>query len=164
MTNDLGSILPEIETVAKEMGLVLFHGKSRIADDFPFVEWDTERRTDYRPFLEAAVACGVKLICIHDYQFTKEELDETIMDISSSELSIEERRVYEKQLNNLSVYAGFTCGVELTFDHADNVYFFHLRTPWRIEYMKIVDAIDDNFLESDEGDEPLSGGGFFSRN
>ena len=81
-----------------------------------------------------------------------------------SELSAAERRLFEKKLNDLKVYVGFTGGVELAFDHADNIYFFHLRTPWRIEFMRMLDMIDDQIMDDDnEPDEPM-GGPYFSRN
>ncbi len=164
MTNDLGSLLPEIETVAKEKGLVLFHGKSRLAEDYPFIEWETERHPEYREFLDAALACGVKLVCIHPHMFTIPELEDAIGDLAIAELPPAERRLFEKKLNELRIYAGFTCGLELTFDHQENIYAFHLRTPWRIEFLKLLDIIDGQIpYDDDEAQEPL-GGGYFSRN
>ena len=164
MTNDLGSLLPEIETVAKEMGLALFYCKSRLAEDFPFVEWETERRPDYREFFDAALACGAKLVCIHAHLFVAGELDDAIESLAHADLAAAERRLFEKKLNELRVYVGFTCGLELTFDHRENSYAFHLRTPWRIEFIKILDLIDDRFPDDDEeAGEPM-GGPYFSRN
>jgi hypothetical protein len=163
MNNDLGSLLPEIEAVAKEKGLVLFHGLSRLDDEPALIEWDTDRRTDFREFLDVATACGVKLICIHDYQFTKAELDVAIDSLPDADLPPGERRAIENSLNNLRVYVGFTGGLELSFDYQDNVYCFHLRTPWRREFINILNALDDNFMDGDEGGEAL-GGSYFSRN
>jgi len=163
MNNDLGSLIPEIEAAVKEKGLVLFHGRSRIESELSFIEWDTDRYSDFRAFLDAAVACGVKLICLHDYQFTKDDLDVAIESLPDADLPPAERRAIEKSLSNLRVYVGFTCGLELSFDHQDNIYFFHLRTPWRKEFIDTMHAIDENIL--DEGDEGDSmGGGYFSRN
>ena len=136
---------------------------SRLAEDYPFVEWETERYPDYREFLDAAAACGVKLICIHNHLFTKAELEETIDSLAHADLPSGERRAFEKKLNELRVYAGFTCGLELTFDHQENIYAFHLRTPWRIEFIRILDIIDDRFMDADDAGEPL-GGPYFSRN
>ena len=166
MTNDLGSLIPEIEAAAKEKGLVLFHCRSRIEDDLTFIAWDTARRTDHREFLDAAAACGVKLICIHTYQFTSDELDDAVETLKESDLPATGRRVLEKQINSLRVYLGFTCGLELAFDYEGNVYFFHLRTPWRIEFMKLANEIDGFLFEDadDDANESLGGGGYFSRN
>jgi len=166
MNTDLGSILPEIEASAKEKGLVLFHGKSRLGSDFSFVEWDTERRSDFREFLDAAVSCGVKMVCVHGHLFTNEEFDYTISMLKDLDLPTGERRSLEKQLKPYEMYVGFTSSVELSFDHADNTYFFHLRTPWRVEYVKLASSIDNQLMDDlDDDDEPMSGGGgFFSRN
>ena len=164
MTNDLGSLLPEIEAVVKEKGIALFHGKSRLAEDYPFIEWETERDPDYRKFLDAAVSCGVKLVCIHPHLFAMPELDDAVDSIAHADLPPAERRLYEKKLAELRVYLGFTCGLELTFDHQDNIYAFHLRTPWRIEFIRILDLIDDRFPDDEaEAGEPM-GGPYFSRN
>ena len=168
MTNDLGSLLPEIEAAAKEKGLALFHSHSRLEDDVTFIAWDTNRRTDPREFLDAAAACGAKLICIHTYQFTSDEFDDATETLKEADLPVTERRALEKQLNSLRVYLGFTCGLELAFDYQENVYFFHLRTPWRIEFMKLANEIDDFIFERDDDDdetgEALGGSGYFSRN
>jgi hypothetical protein len=165
MTNDLGSLLPEIETVAKEKGLVLFHGTSRLAEDYPFIEWETESHPGYGEFLDAALACGVKLVCIHPHMFGIPELEEAIADLAIAELPPAERRLFEKKLNELRIYAGFTCGMELTFDHQENIYAFHLRTPWRIEFLRLLDVIDGLIQdEGDDADEPMGGGPYFSRN
>ncbi len=165
MTNDLGSIVPEVETAVKELGLVLFHGKSRIASDLIFIEWDSERRPDYREFLAVANSCGVKLVCLHDYKFEAQELEEALAAVKDGDLSTQERRGIEKQLNALQMYVGFTCGLELSFDYQDNVYYFHLRTPWRTEFIQIMTTLDEQLFDTelDERDEPM-GGSFFSRN
>ena len=167
MINDLGSLIPEIESAAKQRGLALFHGKSRLSSEYPFIEWDTERYPDYRDFLEAAAVCGVKLLCVHGHQFTIDELEFSAMGLKEIELPSAERRAMEKQLDGFRMYIGFTSAVELAFDFQDNTYFFHLRAPWRIEYVKLAHAIDGHLVDDEDDDEdaPMSGGtGYFSRN
>ena len=166
MTTDLGALLPAVEASAKELGLVLFYGLSRIASPATFVEWDSDRHSDYREFLNTAIVCGVKMICIHDYKFEAEELEEAFQTVKEAELSTQERRALDKQLNALRMYVGFTCGLELAFDYRDQVYFFHLRTPWRTEFIDAINELDESIFDSEMGDpdEPMGGSGFFSRN
>ena len=164
MTNDLGSLLPEIEAVAKEKGIALFKGTSRLAEDYPFIEWETELHPDYREFFDAAVACGVKLICTHSHMFTVAELEEALESLTDTDVSSAERRLLEKKLNEQRIYVGFTCGLEMTFDHQENIYAFHLRTPWRIEFLRMVELIDARFPYDDDEDDKPMGGPYFSRN
>lgn len=166
MTNDLGTLLPEVETAAKELGLVLFHGRTRIGTDIPMVEWDTDRRPDFHEFLNIAVTCGVKLLCIHDYKFEVDDLDEALESLKEADFSAAERRTLEKKLNALRMYVGFTCGLELAFDFNDNVYFFHLRTPWRAEFIEVIKELDSQFFDNplEDPEEPMGGSGYFSRN
>ena len=166
MTTDLGSLTQEIEAAAKEKGLVLFFNRSRIEDTPSFIHWDTERYPDYHGFLDAAVACGVKLIGILDYKFSKGELETIIDSLKEADMTAGERRDFEKQLNALRVYVGFTSGLELTFDYSNKIYFFHLRTPWRIEFIRLAAMIDDKIYDDDDEedeDDPI-GGAYYSRN
>jgi hypothetical protein len=61
----------------------------------------------------------------------------------------------------MRAYEGFTCQIELSFDHAQRTYVFEVRTDWFDEMNDLVDRIEGFY--QDEGDEnPLSG--YYSNN
>jgi hypothetical protein len=61
----------------------------------------------------------------------------------------------------MGAYEGFTCQIELSFDHAQRTYVFEVRTDWFDELNDLVERIEDSY--QDEGDEnPLSG--YYSNN
>jgi hypothetical protein len=66
-------------------------------------------------------------------------------------------------LNELRSYAGFTCALELSFDHEGRVYMFDLRTEW---YEELSDMLEDLHVmdtgSDDEDDDTM--GGYFSKN
>ena len=76
---------------------------------------------------------------------------------------VEERRAWEKKLRELRAYLGFTCTLEMTFDHGARTYVFDLRTDWYDEFCDLIEDIDAAFPDDDE-DTGSFGSGYFSRN
>ncbi len=91
-------------------------------------------------------------------------IDDAVARLEAAELPRDEQRPLERRLNSLRDYAGFTCDLELSFDHQGRVYCFSLRTEWYEDLLDILDEIDASYPEQEEedGEGPL--GGYFSRN
>ena len=158
MTN-LDTVRNEVDKYVSSRGMVLFHSFSRSAEPEP-VYWDTLAHPNFRMFLEAAEAAGVRLITLHARELTEEMLDDALERLEQSALSREERRSIESQIGDLRGYVGFTCQIEMSFDLAPRVYVFDLRTEWYEDLNDLLDRIEDITAEEDE--EPF--GGYFSKN
>ena len=58
------------------------------------------------------------------------------------ELDYEDRRSIESRLNELKMFDGFTCAIELSFDYNSTMYMFELQTEWYSELNNILDELD----------------------
>ena len=125
------------------------------------VFWDVENHPDYREFVEAAWAAGVRMVTVSTRVFTSDIVQSALSQLSDTDLEREDRRTLEARLNEMGAYEGFTCQIELSFDHAQRTYVFEVRTDWFDELNDLVERIEDSY--QDEGDEnPLSG--YYSNN
>jgi hypothetical protein len=132
-------------------------------DERPEVEWDTLHYPDYKQFLDVARQLGVKLIVLHHRDFDSAITDRALEELESSGLEYQEKRQAEQRLRELAMFDGFTCMIELSFDHAGTVYVFELRTEWYNELNNILDELDMRAeLENEEDEGPL--GGYYSKN
>ena len=108
----------------------------------------------------------MKLIVFHHRAFTLDQIDEALERLEQTTMTREEKRSLEARLRELQAYEGFTCVVELTFDHEGRIYIFELRTEWYEnlgDIMGEIEAATD--YEDDEDDEdagPMSG--YYSKN
>jgi hypothetical protein len=159
---NLNAMRTEIQAYLESHGLVVFHGFPRTFDDVAAVYWNTADHADYRAFLAAAEAAGVKLVTLYANEFNEALIDDALDRLEDPAVPREDRRVIEKRLRELRAYAGFTCQIELSFDLAPRVYVFDLRTEWFEELSDLLDSIDDAFEEKQSGEEPPSG--YFSQN
>jgi hypothetical protein len=88
-------------------------------------------------------------------------VENALAQLSDSDLERDERRAVELRLNEIRAYEGFTCQIELCFDHAQRTYVFDIRTEWFDELNDLIERMDD-FFEDDEDENPLSG--YYSNN
>jgi deoxyribonuclease-4 len=160
---NLDTLKSEIATALRESGMVIFHGMSRALDKTPEVEWDTERYPDYQQFIEIAKQLGVRMMVLHHHEFDADILDRAVEELEGTEMPYEEQRQYEKRLAELKIYDGFTCSIELSFDHNGLTYFFELHTDWFDEVNSILQELDLAPLTEDEEDDE-SYGGYYSKN
>ena len=161
MRVNLDTVRSEIQEYLESRGIVVFHGCARAGEHAPAVYWDTERHSDYRMFLAAAEAAGVRVVTLYANEFSNEVVEDTLGRLEETALPREERRTVEAQLREMLGYAGFICQIELSFDVAPRVYVFDLRTEWFDELEELLDRIDDAVEEHDD-EEPL--GGYYSKN
>lgn len=164
MKQNLDTLKTEIAASLRDSGFVVFHGMSRALDKTPEVEWDTERYPDYMQFIAAGKELGIRMMVLHHQDFDAEVLDRALEELEGSEIPFEEQRRYEKSLSEMKIYDGFTCSIELSFDHNGLTYFFELHTDWFDEVNSILEELDLAPLtdESDEDDESF--GGYYSKN
>jgi hypothetical protein len=160
MKLNLDSMRSEIQEFLDSHGIAVFHGTPH-GDEVPAVYWNIERHPDYRTFLAAAEAAGVRMITLYANQFAVEVIDEAMDRLNESGMGREDRRALELRLREMRAYGGFTCQIELSFDLAPRVYLFDLRTEWFEDLNEMLHRIDDAREERDD-EEPLHG--YFSKN
>jgi hypothetical protein len=161
---NLDTLKTEITKTLGESGFIVFHGMSRSLDKTPEVEWDTHRYPDYHRFLDVARELGVRLIVIHHFEFDAAVVDRALGELEDTEMEYEEQRRYEKRLNDLKIYDGFTCSIELSFDLGGLTYFFELHPEWFDEANALVQELDLGSLVEDVDSEDDSYGGYYSKN
>ena len=160
---NLDTLKTEIETFLETEGFAVFYGYSRGLDSLPIVYWDCERYPDYKLFVKAAKAAGTKVLVFHQRELSPEQIDDAIDQLEASDMPREEHRNIERRLNDLRVYEGFTCALELSFDYQGRVFLFDLRTEWYDELSELMSDLQAIESESeDEEDNPM--GGYFSKN
>jgi hypothetical protein len=160
---NLDTLKTEIEGFLEAEGFAVFHGYSRVLETVPMVYWDCEHHPDYKEFVKAAKAAGAKVMVFHQRDFSIDQIDEALDQLETFDMPRDEHRTYERRLNELRTYEGFTCALELSFDHEGRVFLFDLRTEWYEDLSDILGEL--HMLEpdsEDEDDETM--GGYFSKN
>ena len=163
MRQDLDTLKSEILEHLKSQDFVVFHGYARPTDAQPAVYWDTTRHPDFRMFLATARQVGVKLVTFSHREFSRDALDDALDRLEDCDLPLDERRSLEQRLRDMDAYAGFTCAIELSFDHEARVYGYDLHTDWYLEFLELVDEID-SYIPEQEGEDQGPISGYFSRN
>ncbi len=163
MSLDLDAVKRDVLEYLRAQDFVVFHGYSRLADVDSFVAWDTDRLPDFHTFVDAAKKAGIRLMVYHFRDFTQTHIDEASDRLEGADFPAEDQRGIERRLRDLRAYVGFTCAVELSFDHDGRVYLFNLRSEWYEDYLDLLEEIDAA-LPPDEDEDDDSMGGYYSRN
>jgi len=144
--------------------MAVFRGYPRTESERSLTEavhWDSQNYPDYREFVEAAFAAGVRLITLYARELTADIVETALAQLADTEMERDERRSLDTRLHEIRAYEGFTGQIELSFDHAQRTYIFEVRTEWFDELNDLVERIEYSY--EDEGDEnPLSG--YYSNN
>ncbi|MBV9301023.1 MAG: hypothetical protein JOY62_07265 [Acidobacteriaceae bacterium] len=163
MAVDLETLKTQIEDYLQEVGVAVFHGRSRIIDSPLQVYWDVSAHPNFREFIEAGRKAGAKLVVFAHQAFSLDEIDEALDQLEDSKLGWEEKHNFETRLRELQSYEGFTCLVELSFDIDSRIYIYEMRTEWYQSLTDIIAELDAAAeLEEDEDQGPMPG--YFSRN
>jgi len=162
MKPNLDSLKIEIEQYLEESGLGVFYGYSRMLESTSSVYWDCDKYPDYKLFIKAARTAGAQVIVFHQREFAAEQVMDALEQLTDCDLQRDESREFEKRLNDLRVYEGFICEIELSFDQQGRVFLFDLRTDWYEEFSEIMDEIQMLSAEVEDNDTPMSG--YFSKN
>jgi len=164
MRPNLETLRHEIEQHLESRGLALFRSCPRSDTENTgagTVVWDSQNHPDYHEFVEAACAAGVRLVTLYARELTSDVIEGALAQLSETDLERDERRALDVRLNEIRAYEGFTCQIELSFDHAQRTYVFDIRTDWFDDLNDLVEQIEYSF--QDDGDEnPLSG--YYSNN
>ena len=162
MRPNLDSLTEEIQHYLETEHFVLYRAMSRATDDGQFVYWDVEKQQDYKFFLECAQHLGVRLIHFHTREFCHHHREEALEVLGECNLPREEARDLQHRIEELSIYEGFTCAVELTFDFEGRIYLFELQTDWYDEWHDILDELEEASPEDPE--QPGGFPGLYSNN
>lgn len=163
MKPNLDTLKNEIEHHLEETGLAVFYGYSRGLDAMQGVYWDSEEYSDYKQFVNAAKTAGVRMIVFNQREFSADQLDDALEQLAGCDMPREEFHELERRLNDMRIYDGLVCSIELSFDYAGRVFIFDLRTDWFEDLSDIMDEIQILDAESDDdSDTPISG--YFSKN
>jgi hypothetical protein len=163
MKLNLDTLRSEIQEYLESRGMVVFQSFPRTGEPGPSVYWDTARNSDFRPFLAAAEAAGVRLVSLFAREFEEDQIEDALEQLAEANLDRDERRVIETRLKEMHAYSGFTCQIELSFDLATRVYIFDLRTEWFDDLNDLIDRIEEAYQGDDESEGPLSTG-YLSKN
>ncbi|MDP8982680.1 MAG: hypothetical protein M3O35_19040 [Acidobacteriota bacterium] len=164
MKTNLDALRKEIREHLEQTGFTVFHGYSRLSESLPAVLWDSDVYPDYKLFLKTAEAAGVKLVVFHEREFHGGQVEEALEEIEISDIPRDEARALERRLNELRAYEGFTCALELSFDHEGRMYLFDLRTEWYSEFTDLVDELNMLSPQAEEEHDEGPMGGYFSKN
>jgi hypothetical protein len=165
MTLDLASLKTEILSQLEREDFALFYTDSG-TEGLNVIYWDVKRKPAAADFLNAATKCGAKLITFFERVFSQVAIDEMIERLDDADLGRDEKRSYERRLKELQKFEGFTCELELSFEHGRHLYSFQVRTDWFEEFEDIFAEVAvgdlDNYEDEEEDEGPISG--YFSRN
>ena len=161
MNRNLDTLRDEMLQSLAGKGFAIYHGEERPFDTS--IRWNTRTEPDFHGFVQCALAAGIKLMVLHHHSFARVEVDEALEDLEMSQLTEDEYRSISRRLKELREYDGFTCMLELSFDHDNRTYLFHLHTDWFAEFLNLRNDIDEAFPEN-EDDSDDSMGGYYSKN
>lgn len=159
---NLNSLTEEIQSYLEAEHFIVFRCLTRAGDDAPIVYWDTERHPEFKPFLDSALQLGVRLIHLHVREFTSLHREEALDQLSESELDRNQQREMKRRIEELTIYEGLTCAVEMSFDFEGRLYIYQVHTDWYEEWQDLCDELED-FMGAGE-DGPDKYGGYFSNN
>ena len=162
---------PNLDTLKESMleqlqaqGFAIFHGLCRHGESHPMAWWDTRRHPEFETFLAAARQVGASMIVFSHLEFFEAMVEDALDQLEDCELPAQERRTIEVRLREMQAYLGFTCALELSFDHAGRAYIFEVRAEWYTEFLHILEDIEALEPDDDDEDEEGSTGEYFSRN
>jgi hypothetical protein len=167
MKQNLDTLRDEIQEYLSANGFLVFHSYSRVLESGHVISWNARLFPDFRQFLGIARKLDITLVSFYQEQLAAQLIEQALDDLQSADLmDRDEKRGLERRLREYRMYEGFTCAVELAFDHDGRMYLFTLRTDWYDEITDILDEVDaatpDPEPSSDDDQDSM--GGFYSRN
>ena len=164
MKRDLKVLKTDIDEYLEAEDFGVFHGSVRVADPTKTMEWDVVQYPDFRRFLALAKQLEVKVVGFHHRELDSTFIDDLMDQLETDELDEDVMVETARRLQDLRVYEGFTCTVDLSFWHESRLYAFSQKADWYYELLEIADELDEYSMENDFLDEDNDMGQFFSRN
>lgn len=168
MDLDLENLKEEILRYVAAEGFAVFRSQPGSLEGLPVISWDSAGHPDYRAFLEVAKTAGARIIVFAHREFAAEDLDDAQEQLEDCDLGREEQRSIERSLSEMRRFVGFTCSLEMAFDHQGRVYVFELMTEWFQTFAEMTElllaASAAEIEEDDEDESDSSFGGYFSKN
>ena len=164
MDLNLDTLKREILAYLESGGFALFRPNPGALEGLPVLPWDTEHYPDYQMFLETAQKVGVKLILFAAREFQPSDLDDLLEQLEDAGFDRDQQREYESRLQDMRVFEGVTCSIELAFDHNSRMYLYGVRPDWYEDFLSIEDEIVSQSMDEDEMEDDDSLGGYFSKN
>src|SRR5579862_7508969 len=142
MTSNLNTLRAQIQEHLESRGLVVFHGFMGASGHQPCAYWDTAGHPDHREFIAAAEASGARVVTMFAHEFHADQVDDALSMLAETQLQPDESRSIESRLRKMRAYDGFTCSIELAFDHGGRSYLYELSTEWHDEFHELRERID----------------------
>jgi hypothetical protein len=164
MPQEIDTLRDRIEQDLKSGGFIVFRGYPRIGPPESCSRWDAENYPDPADFLSTASRLGIRLISFCHRPFDKDMLDRAIQDAEDGELPQDMRRDIMRTLKKLRMYEGFTCSLEISFEHNTRPYIYTVFTSWYEQFLQAMNEVDEwNEAGFDDIEEDMPGG-FLSQN
>jgi hypothetical protein len=166
MRPNLDSLNEEIQQYLEAEHFVVFRAASRITNVGPqVVYWDSDRYPDFRLFLDCAAKLGIRLVTFHQREFTHAHREDALDRLEETDLPRDEKRELGRRIEDLALYEGFLCAIELGFDYESRLYVFELETDWYEDWHNILDEVEEALPpDFDEGGDDGPYPGYFSNN
>lgn len=161
MRPNLDSLQEEILGYLETEHFVAYRCLSRAHEKAEFIYWDVERHSDFKAFLDCALKLGIRLLHFHSRDFRAHHREEALELLEQTDMGRDEKRSLQRRIEELAIYEGFTCAIEMSFDFEGRIYLFEVQTDWYEEWHDILDEIEESGPE-DGG--PAGYGGFYSNN
>jgi hypothetical protein len=164
MKTNLDVLKDEIQAMLAEAGIAVFRGFCRNVHSRPGAYWDTSRDPEFRHFLDVALQMKVKMVVFNYIAFSSGMVEEAQDSLEDSDLPAEERRAYERKLQEIASYQGFTCALQVSYDYDGRSFAYEVQADWYAEFLGILDELDVFAPGDDDEEDEDSMGGYFSRN
>jgi hypothetical protein len=165
MNLNLSTLREEMAEYAASLGLAVFQSTLRSLEADDAIYWDADRVPDYRQFLAAAIAAGVRLVTIFSRELTGEYLETLAERLEEAGIERAEKRILDRRLRELRPYQGFIGQVEMSFNLSGRDYVFETHTDWFDDLSDLIAEIRasaEEFEDESEDEGPM--GPYFTRN
>ena len=164
MDINLDTVKGEILEHLESQNFTVFRSSPGGLEGQTMVLWDSERFPDFRMFLEVAQRAGVQMVLFSSAEFVAAEIDDLLARLDECQLTREESLDYEGRLNDLRIYDGVTCSMELAFDMDGRLYVFDMQADWYEDFLAIDDDIHARLADAAGQGEEDTLGGYYSKN
>jgi hypothetical protein len=153
-SDDLTNLRDDMIAFIEGHGMKRFPGTVEY-EFVPSVLWKSDKNPDsWKDFVELAKASGAPFLTMEATRLQREEIDDLIERLSSSEFGGSEE-IDVDEARWLRTYIGKTGFVQLGFAHQGIMMIFEATTEWYMRYQHLVEAFEEMGIPIDmDIDEP----------